>query len=253
MGVLVSLISYIQNITGNAPLPTAYPFTVGMWVRPANPIPEDSDLYWALYNSPLSAAYFITATATGGFRFDTVGGGSAATTEQAQSGEWHYLLARAISATNRRLMVLFPNGVTEEAVDTTSVSFIATLIRLDIGNLTGGGLSSSNILGVAEYFITNTDVQGDGAATQPQLLRQLAFGGPFSVNRVIPGVLYYESFRRGGSNIVRRQNIEDTFSARIPSSQDWTAVSNGGQIGEHPPLPAIYRQPTPNPHVMRYT
>jgi hypothetical protein len=94
---------------------------------------------------------------------------------------------------------------------------------------------------VAEFWYTNTDIQPDGAQLDGNLLRQLAYGGPFSVPHIAGDILEYRSFRK-----VIESDQDEAVGDEVywggAGRQVWTNT-NGVTRGPHPPLPGWYRKP----------
>jgi hypothetical protein len=93
---------------------------------------------------------------------------------------------------------------------------------------------------IAEYFLTDTDIQPDGTQLSTSTLYRLAYYGPFSIPHIGSRVVQYESFRTpmGGTQGY-------SFYARYPKQPwTWTATSGSPIVGPHPPIPGYYRPPS---------
>lgn len=151
---------------------------------------------------------------------------------------WFYIVGRVISDTNRQISVLSADGIISTASNAVSTS--TTKARMSIGadcSTAGANYADG---GIAEWWITNTDIQPDGAALQNSTLRQLARGGPFSIPHVASAVVDYRSLRNAlGSD----QDEQPDYFSGAKGRQTW--VNTGGVIlGAHPPfLAPEYERP----------
>lgn len=236
-----------QKLSNAAPPVTGVPFTVGMWVWATTAIGASSKAFWGLTLSSSSVDYFIlyfsgtgstpassvALQASSGTASDSIGVGN-----PTSAGAWYYVLARCISATNRRLSVLLPGGAVSHAAGTVSV-VPATLNTVAIGNRS----SSSNDIfwdgNVAEYVMTGTDIQPDGLQTADWLVRQMAYRGPFSIPYLIPNILDYRSLRASAGSETDKSG---EFFSGSRGRQVWTNT-NRVLAGGHPPLLPGYRSP----------
>lgn len=90
---------------------------------------------------------------------------------------------------------------------------------------------------IAEYWMTNTDIQPDAAQLQDATLRQLAYNGPFSVPRVAANLVDYRSLRASlGSN----QDVQDGGLFDGPYGRQVWVNTNSAKLGPHPPLAPDY-------------
>jgi len=104
---------------------------------------------------------------------------------------------------------------------------------------------------IAEYWLTNTDIQPDGAQLDDNLLRQLAYGGPFSVPHIAKDLIEYRSFRK----VIESDQDEapgDEVYWGGAGRQVWTNT-NGVRRGPHPPLPGYYKRPRPRQMLNPYS
>lgn len=221
-----------QHIQNTSPPITDYPFTVGMWVQPAD-VTGDKFFFEAVGGTNNVNLYRGTTT----FILEVNSAQAVAGTAVANS--WSFVVARLISATNRRLAVLNPTGATSHAQDTVS-NAISGVTTLDIG---GGfiGLYWNGL--VARYWMTNTDIQPDAAQLQDGTLRQLAYGGPFSVPHIAGDILEYRSFRKHPT----RDEVGEVYYGS-KGMQTWALT--GATTGIDPPLPYWHVNPGQNKHVL---
>lgn len=233
-------VSTSSQLLANAAAPvTAVPFSVGFWFNMSANGAIEVD--WALSD---------TAGASNGFnlfKFNddkmTIGafnGGSdfVATATAITGGVWNYCVGRFISATNRRISIMHGSGLIEHGQGTASitpagidtVSLGATRASTDADFMNGR---------LAEYWMTNSDIQVDNAQLQTSLMRQLAYGGPFSVPHIAANIVDYQSLRVAGASD-RNQGTEVYPGGK--GRQVWTNV-NAVTTAAHPPLPYWYVKP----------
>lgn len=111
--------------------------------------------------------------------------------------------------------------------------------RVTIGAL-GGTTPASFFDGlIGEYWVTATDIQGDGAQLQDGLLLQLAYGGPLSVPSVARDVIEYRSMIKHPTS--DGDEVSENYVGHL-GRQVWTN-HNGVTTGHHPPLPYWYEKP----------
>ena len=91
---------------------------------------------------------------------------------------------------------------------------------------------------IAEFWYADADIYPDGAVNLPDAyIRQLAFGGPFSIPSVAKSVVEYRSFR---AHTLTGEGQDVYFGPTGVKS--WADV-NGASVGAHPPLPYWYQKP----------
>lgn len=220
---------------------TAAPFTIGLWVRPNNVALNGT--VWSLGDTASANNSWLLAQSTSvSFNFSATAGGVPATatsTLTIANNVWYFIVAREIAAANRRLVVLPLSGPPVPAVNTTS--------RLPAG-IDLSSLGSSELLTpgsffdgtIAEYWITDTDIQPDGLQLSDQTLRQLARSGPFSIPHIGSRVLEYRSLRNG---LASNEDSAPDYFYGSKGRQSWVNT-NGVIRGSHPPLnEGIYRRP----------
>lgn len=229
MSIAVTGTQYIVN---TSPAVLTYPISLGVWVRPtattafrgvwALTRTGDDTHRFALYT--WSSSQWNALISVAGTDTSTIGGTITA-------NGWTYVVCRWISATNHRIDVLNNNGSTSHTQDTTSAT-PTSLTELAVGANSAG--SEAFVGSIAEMFYTNTDIQADGAALNDSTLRQLAYGGPFSVPHIVQDILEYRSFRK---HPFRDEPTEVYYGGK--GIQIWTPTSTP-TTGFHPPLPYSY-------------
>lgn len=114
---------------------------------------------------------------------------------------WAYLVGRFISATNWRLSVLQANGTPAHVASTTSVSLTLSTsgTAVHIGRYAAAA-SLFHTGRLAEVWYTNTDIQPDGGQLNEDLLRRLAYRGPWSVPHIAGNLVGYHSFLKIGTD-----------------------------------------------------
>lgn len=218
----------------NAATPiTTYPFTVGLWVRPTTT--GTTKKMWSNSDGAGSINFFeIQQNATGGFSASAAGFNAIAGTAVANT--WFYIVARYISTVNRQLSVLSADGIIATGSDVSSAN-PPGIINMSLGAsaaTTGLAFFDGNI---AEWWIANSDIQGDGAALQNSTLIQLARNGPFSIPHIASAVVDYRSLRYAlGSD----QDSQPDYVGK--KRQTWANV-NGVIRAVHPPLAVGYMGP----------
>lgn len=229
--------SYLINSAPNLSA-TGYPLTGGAWFKP-NAAPAVGQGIILEYSdtgaSPPIGRFDIRLSTTsklGLFARDGTTAATGSTTTSVTLGGWHFVIARWISLTNRRMTVLFPDGAIEHVQNTTSIN-PSGIDALYIGALPNFGSTPSDFFNgaIGEWWIADADVQADGAQLNTGLLRQLAYSGPFSVPHISRNIVEYHAMRSSLPNA--RTNFEEHYYKR--SFQTWsnTAVT----LAPHPPLP----------------
>lgn len=224
---------------------TAFPFTVGFWTEPSS-FGAGTGGAWALFNQAGGTSDNLQIRLqNGGATWDLVSTDAAATADTNSAGvpvqdAWSFILARIISTSSRQFAVLNPDGSVSTATGTITVATDPTVFdNHQLGNTTNVFFYAGGAF--AEFWYTLTDVQPDGGVTQDALIRQLAYGGPFSVPSIGPSVVQYRSFRETASDSAGE--ADERYDAPIAQGVLWNA--NGAPIiGAHPPLPYWYKRPT---------
>jgi len=230
-------------VTGSPPLSASgYPITFGAWICPT-----------AFASGSIAAIFQFTDTgATPPWRMDVRMGNtglltifardnttaaSGTTSGTLTTGKFAFVVGRFISATNRRLSVLFPNGSVEHVQNTTNI-VLSGLDALGIGAVINAGLSPSDFFPgiLSEIWYADADVQADGAQLQDALLRQLAYMGPFSLPHFRKDIVEYHALR---ATVAPGVTGREYYSRGAATAWTPTAV----KTGIHPPLPAGYEAP----------
>lgn len=229
-----------QAIVNAASPVTTFPITVGAWTYSPN-LSQDMEI-WSLTEPGTNSNYlklgfenhvnFMIAAQAAGSQTITTFGNPAAST-------WFFVLARFISATNRRGACLNGNSNLIEHGNNSTSRNPTGLSTMALGRLEQ--LTPSEPLGgrIAEFWYTNTDVQADGAQINNDLMRQLAYGGPFSVPHVAAAVQEYRSLRSDPLGLGA-----PTENYAPGARQTWT-LTNAPTAAPHPPLSSRF-VPPPN-------
>lgn len=224
-----------QHLLNSTVPVTDTPFTVGMWVYPTDP--SGTQMFFSSCTNTDSLAFGLIDS-TGlkwGIAFnDSNNFGPGAVT----LNQWAFCVARFISISNRRLTVLEGNGTITGVQHTAAGSLLAT--KYGIGARVVSPVVEFFGGRIAEFWMTDTDIQPDGTALNNDTLRQLAHGGPFSMPHVAANLVDYRSLRTALSS--DQDNASDYFNGNS-GRQTWTNL--GATRAAHPPLAAGYKQNTP--------
>lgn len=234
-----------QVLSLASPQVVALPLTVACWFY-VSTLPSPFGCLWALEDSANASddGWYVAATSGRVVvqqALNSVSGNAANTTvNQWALNSWNFVVARYISATNRRLSVLLSTGLTEHVQSVTSITPNAAANASSLGG-TSASTRTLFLDGlIAEHWITNSDIQADGLALTDNLLRQLAYFGPFSVPRLAKNIVDYRSLRSSlGSD---QDNLSDYYS-NGGRRKIWTNI-NGVIRGFHPQLATGYRGPS---------
>lgn len=241
----VTFVAASSQYLNNAATPvTAVPFSVGFWFK--IPTGGSDPTLWSLSDTAGDVnQFYIFLNASnqiviGAFATTPA---ETATATAITSDAWAYVVARFISATNRRISVRHANGVIDNAQNTTSKTpaGIDAVTLGASGSLTKGYYIDGSI---AEYWMANVDIHRGGGALPATYLHQLAFNGPFSVPFIERNLVDYRSFRQSLTS--DQDNAYDYhLGGQRPVRQVWTNV-NGATLGPHVPLPGYYERPASN-------
>jgi len=226
-----------------APLPvpviTGYPYCVGCWVRDidtanARTIWEITDTgatnHWA--SVEFSNTAFIRLGAASGGAEDLT------THTPVDDGTWNHVIARFITATNRRIHLLEWTGTQSTATDTTSRTPTGLDTMVIGAHLTSAGASEFMNGDVAELWVTNGDIFGPSLDIGKNQHNQIAYGGPLSFPPIAQNLVDYQSFRRGIDSLNHQMGDVDQSRRAL-----WTPVNGGGVLAPHPPLPYWHERP----------
>lgn len=233
-----------QYLINSAPTVLDYPFTVGMWANLAAAGTVNRTLF-ALSDTGTTNNYLLVRMNTlEQFQTVAAAGGTenaSGSSFNAVAGTWNFLLARFISSTNRRFIALNNAGVVASGNTSTARAPIG-MDTITLGaTSTSAGISDPWDGLIGEYWLANSDVYSDSAAVvDANLLRQLAYAGPFSMPQITSNLVEYHSFRKGVTSDAF--NNEEDFLSGIGAGEV-LANTNGVSIGHHPPLPYWYEKP----------
>jgi hypothetical protein len=244
-GFVVANSQYLNN-SAQPLVSTGYTFAVGVWCR-LRAVSATFQTIFAISDTATANNYFaVRVSDLEVIQLAAAGGGSASNANSANSmtvGAWYFILARAIASDLRRLHILRADGFAEDAQVTTSRSPTG----LDTSTIGALNLSTgvTNFWGgeIAELWYTRTDIQNDTGVLSASLVRQLAYGGPFSVPHIAKDILEYRSFRKVIESD-QDEAVGDEVYWGDAGRQVWTNT-NGVTRGPHPPLPGWYRKQSP--------
>lgn len=226
-----------QRLGNSVPPITTYPFTVAMWVFPLASTGQLT--FWSLADTAGDTNSFDLRTNNTSWSFvATAGSSSTTSTGTVTVSKWGFVVVRAISATNRRLAILHFDGSAAHA-QTTASRAPAGVDNMSLGALVRSSASQAFDGFIGEFWFTDTDIQTDGAQMQNALLRQLAYGGPFSVPHIAKDIVEYRALRVHPDS--RGDQPGEVFHGKF-GRQTWSNT-NGVTIGPHPPLPYWYVKP----------
>lgn len=229
-----------QRLVNTAPVFTAVPFSVGFWARPTTT--GTARVMWCLADTAGgNNSFFIRQDVGNTFTLTSKAGGALqqATGGTVTASSWYYFVVRCVSATNRHAAILNPDGTMTALANTTS-SVPAGLDTMALGALTENVVGSFFSGQIGRFWYTNTDIQADGAALQEATLRQLAYGGPFSVPHIVPDLVEYRALTVGLAS--NSDQLDDDYSGRN-GRQTWTNVGSV-TTGQEPPLPGWHQGPS---------
>lgn len=236
------------ELAASPPLITVVPLTIGMWVYPTTTGTRRD--FFGLSNDGNTSEYMgihQAAANTWAIYAGTSAASTIATGGAVTANQWAFLIARFVASDNRKLDVLESGGAV------TAVTSVVSRVTTGINKMTIGSTETSAgfvnpFTGIlAEFWYTNTDIQADGGALDAAMLRQLAYGGPFSVPHVAANVVEYRSFLASGPS-----NADDPEEIYFGKSRS-TGLANSASpptCGPHPPLPHWYRKPKQASQVM---
>lgn len=242
MGVSFTRASSMRLVNSAPPLvSTGYPLTVGCWVSMLS-VSSANNTVWAFSDTAVdntTIQLLIQTTEIPSLSVEAGGVLSACQTTTAFTvGTWNFVVCRAIASANRRMAVLLPDGLLEHG-STVTARAPTSLDTFSIGMREDLTPNTPADAIVAEFWYTQTDIQADGGQLLESTLRQLAFGGPFSVPHIAGDILEYRSFRKYPTS--DGDEIGEVFHGAA-GRQFWTNT-NGATIAPHPPLPYWYVKP----------
>jgi hypothetical protein len=218
---------------------TTLPLVVGAWVR-LTAVANATRRLWAISNtaSTDSRSLYMTNAEVLGIQTTGTATGSCTTSTAISAGVWNFVVGRFITNTNRRASVLHGNGLVEHAVNTTNSSQSGLNAEF-IGARQISGAAASDFWNgeVAELFICDADIYDAAADLPDSLVRQLAYGGPFSVPHVAASLFEYRSLR---DSLADGCGAQDNYLRQ--GVKFWTPTASP-LLGVHPPLPHWYERP----------
>lgn len=229
-----------QILENAAPVVTTLPFSVGLWCKLTavgtviRTLFSFSDTgttnnYIALQ---MDSTEFIRVVANENGTLS-----NAATNNVLTAGTWVHATARVLATDNRRVTSI--NGAGLFAVNSSSATrAISGLDTMTIGALrTSGGISLPWNGLIAEFWIADGDIYPDSAANMPEsYVRQLAYGGPFSIPFCASKIVEYRSFRTHPT----AGCSDECYHRMSPAPTVWTNT-NGVTMAPHCPLPYWYK------------
>jgi hypothetical protein len=153
--------------------------------------------------------------------------------------KWHFGVFRFIAATNRKGDILLADGSVGQISGSTSRTPTATPNVMALGAAVGASVGLNFDGQIAEFWITNTDIQPDAAALKFDTLHKLALCGPFSIPHIAKDIIEYRSFRKAPASDADEAN--EVFHGAL-GRQTWSNVG-GVTVTAHPPLPYYYAEP----------
>jgi len=233
-----------QSLQNAAPPAFAYPFTVAMWTVPTGLLA--SRTYWCWTDNTTTNNYFeLSTTAGGSSQFQAQAGGSLATMNTTGSSSPLFIIARAISATDKRLAAFgFNNAIVAQTNSATNATPTGLNTMVLGARVTSAGTSRSWDGRISEFWWTNSDIGlGQGALDAP-LIQKLAREGPFSVPHVANNVVEYRSFRDGIQ--APGGGSRETYFGNF-GSQVWSAVNAPTLLPAGVAISSLYpRRPSRN-------
>lgn len=222
---------------------TALPITVGIWFNLAAVANEPRTL-WTVADTGTILSHWSLEMTSAEIVQIVVGNGvvpnSASITTPIAAGTWNFAIGRFVSNINRKIAVLLNSGSVEHGSVTTNRAPAGGVDVVSIGaRQQSTGVDQFWDGSIAEVWWTNSDIQADGAQLQDATIRQLAYGGPFSVPHVAKDIVEYRSFRKYPSS--EGDQIGEFYHGGA-GRQTWTNT-NGVTTGPHPPLPYWYVKP----------
>jgi hypothetical protein len=235
-GNFVSVSSqYIKNAAPSL-VSTGYPLTMAAWINPAD---FSNSTLFGFFSSGGTTNYVMLFKGSSGWSIAANDGSSSnnAATGAATTNVWYFIVTRWVSSTNRWLDILNSDGSTAHSQGTTSKAPTG-MNQLGVGaRVYSTPDSFSNAL-IAEFWYADADIQADGGQLDDNLLRRLAYGGPFSVPHIAKDIVEYRSLRKAltsdsddGNEVYARNGV-----------QTWTQ-SGSPTVGPHCPVPYWYVKP----------
>lgn len=232
-----------QVLLSSTSFVAAAPLTMACWVYPTTTGTNRTVLSFDSSGASRGFRIYQTSGNVWAFRSQTsIIAGSEATTGTVTANGWYFIIGREISATNRRIAVLAPDGSISHAQQTTSRA-PSTVNQGSIGadrQGTSGATQNYFTGAIAEVWWTATDIQADGAQMFDSTVRHLARNGPFALPHIQKDIIEYHSFRSAlGTD--QYQPGEKYFGAG-KTMPTWVNTNAAGRW-VHPPLAPGYVRP----------
>jgi len=217
---------------------TGTPMTAAGWLKPRT-ISQDQNWY-AVTASANSTNYMACYIASGNAFGAESGSFNGAEAGTAVVNAWHFVLCRFIGSTNRRISVLLPDGSTAHAQN-TGTGATTGLNQQDLGCFRGNSANSFFDGDIAEWWTCNSDIVEGNGQTSDQLLRKLAYEGPFSIARVAAVLVEYRrlSVTLGSDT----DKMGECYWGMGGFGRTIWTNTNGVTIGHRPPLSPLYKRP----------
>jgi hypothetical protein len=223
---------------GDARLTTAGPFTVGMWMY-VDALPGADQDFCTISATSAQRTWEMTITSAGqlwtGYYDGTARGYNGLASNSIIAGTWTYFMMRRIANANKRTCSLRA-GAINHAQETANFA-AGALDRITLAALqyNSAGATAFYTGRIAEFFYADADVLPGGAVMDENLLRQIAYLGPFSVPHIVPMIVEYHAMR-GPS----WQMAGDDYQRG--AAREWIPT-NGPTFSHHPPISSEYIRP----------
>lgn len=243
MGIFCSGSSQYLVLAAPSPLlsATGYPTTMGAWARPETGTTNGMIVNWG--DSGANTNYIGVAQLNSGIPTilaTSVSTSSIGVTTAIAARTWFFVLGRFISSTSRRIDVLFADGHIEHAQDTTNKS-PSGLDALAIGASAILSPASFYTGSIAEAWWAPADIVGSDVQTNDDVVRQLAWGGPWSIPSVASNVCDYISLRDWIPPTPKGDPLNGVYSKSKSGEATW--LNFGPILTDHPPLPYWFARP----------
>ncbi len=182
-----------QSLNKAASSVSAAPFTMAAWFYPASA--GTQLIIWCIEDAGDTDGWGLVRATGNDVIFGCFGGGSSAdlSVGSGVSDNWYFVVARAISSTNRRVALLNPNGSISHGQNTTS----KTPANVALEAIGAFPLGADYFNGrISHFWLTNTDIQPGGGQLDNALVHQLARYGPLSVPHVRNSLIEYLPLER---------------------------------------------------------
>jgi hypothetical protein len=238
------------GLATNATYVPGYPFVFGCWTF-INDL-AGNYIIACLTSSAANTHNVTLQLTTTKFQVTAVAGGGTQTSISNITpvvGKWYYIMCRAISATNRWVVVFDPStGLVDQVQNTSSVSPTFTTPRIGLGCLPGTSIALTCNDTLAEFFYLAADFIGaaPAAALPRELVTTLALEGPFSRPYLSNQVIEYRSLLWGMDTAVQADSVTLGLTYSAVGLTTWNnpfTAANVPVLGPHPPLSTNYARP----------